>query len=167
MDGLLNGNNYYYNCNTEADWARDGTVPREQFPLCVCCVWELPRQASCAPLYLSRVLERDWCRLKPRRPAQWPLMGTVLILSKCTLLLLWMARENEEREERKNRTKTRSRREKEKKKRVKENNWKTDQQEPESKISKMSRSRVFQHEGYYQWTSVQELMRSIWVRDMC
>lgn len=37
-----------------------------------------------------------------------------------------------------------------KKNRVKEKNWKTDQQEPESKISKMSRSRVFQQEGYYQ-----------------
>ncbi len=37
---LLNGNNYYYNCNTEADWARDDTVPREQVPLCVCVVCE-------------------------------------------------------------------------------------------------------------------------------
>ncbi len=32
MYGLLNGNNYYYNCNTEADWARDDTGPREQVP---------------------------------------------------------------------------------------------------------------------------------------
>lgn len=116
MDGLLHGNNYYYNFNTEADWARDGTVPREQVPLCVGCVWELPRQASCTPLYLSRVLERDWCRLKLCRPARWPLMGTVLILSKCTLLLLWTARGDGGQEERKNRTRKRSRREKDKKK---------------------------------------------------
>lgn len=68
-------------------------------------------------------------------------MGTVLILSKCTLLLLWMAREDVGREKRKNRTKKGSRREKDKKKRVKEKNWKIDQQEPESKISKTSRSK--------------------------
>lgn len=134
MDGLLNGYNYYYNCNTEADWARDGTVPREQVP-CVCCVWELPRQASCAPLYLSRVLERDWCRLKPCRPARWPLIGTVLILSKCTLLLLWMARENEEWEERKNRMKTRSRR----KKRLKKIEWR---RRTGKQINKSQRARL-------------------------
>lgn len=118
------------------------------FPLyCVCCVRELPRQASCGPLYLSRVLERDWCLLNPRRPARWPLMGTVLILSKCTLLLLWTSRE---REDRKSRTKKGRGREKDKKKRGKEceKNWKTDQQEPESKISKSRRV------GYYRCTSV-------------
>lgn len=56
---------------------------------CVSCVRERPRPASHDPLYLRRVLERDWCLLKLWRPARWPLMGTVLILSKCTLLLLW------------------------------------------------------------------------------
>lgn len=121
--------NYYYNANTKVDCA--------MWPcfLCiVCVVWELPRQASCGPLYLSKVLERDWCLLKPCRPARWPLMGTVLILSKCTRLLLWTSRE---REERKSRAKKGSRREKEKKRGKEcEKNWKTDQQEPESKISK-------------------------------
>lgn len=38
--------------------------------------------------YLSRVLEREWCLLVLRRAARCPLMGTVLIRSKCTLLLL-------------------------------------------------------------------------------
>lgn len=38
--------------------------------------------------YLSRVLESEWCLLVLRRAARCPLMGTVLIRSKCTLLLL-------------------------------------------------------------------------------
>lgn len=40
------------------------------------------------PQYLSRVLESEWCLLVPRRAARCPLTGTVLIRSKCTLLLL-------------------------------------------------------------------------------
>lgn len=42
--------------------------------------------------YLSRVLESEWCLLVLRRAARCPLMGTVLIRSKCTLLLLWPGR---------------------------------------------------------------------------
>lgn len=38
--------------------------------------------------YLSSVLESEWCLLVLRRAARWPLMGTVLIRSKCTRLLL-------------------------------------------------------------------------------
>lgn len=50
--------------------------------------------ASCARCrtvvlsYLSSVLESEWCLLVLRRAARCPLMGTVLIRSKCTLLLL-------------------------------------------------------------------------------
>lgn len=138
------------------------TVPCDHvfFALCVLCVRELPRQASCGPLYLSKVLERDWCLLKPCRPARWPLMGTVLILSKCTRLLLWTSRE---REERKSRAKKGSRREKDKKRGKEcEKNWKTDQQEPESKISKKAEYSSGR-EGFIS----ADLMSSIWVRDMC
>lgn len=45
------------------------------------------------PPYLRRVLDREWCFLVLRRAARCPLMGTVLIRSKCTLLLLkWPGR---------------------------------------------------------------------------
>lgn len=81
------------------------------------------RHARVVLPYLSRVLESEWCFLVLRRAARCPLMGTVLIRSKCTLLLLrpgraaperWHREEEQRKRRRKKRKETTTGSEKEK-----------------------------------------------------